>query len=258
MTFPSDPTATSSLAPLAIAALGLLFGVLLTVIGVAIVALVYLTNQQRQATLAMRDLTTRTLARNTTAINQLRTETALALSGMDVDRMHEASHAVQASARSLASITSRLAKALFTQPGMAGTVDQFGNANDGLLDPAPLDQEAMQDAAMLEQWNARAGRGSSSAGFGGAGDYNDPALRPRAPMPSVPPLSTPFARWHAEQQAREDAAAGRTSPIPPPTLPDLDDAHDLDAEQGADASQLASSQVPGFTDDGTGGGGTLA
>lgn len=283
---------SASLAPLSIAILGLLFGILLSVIGIAVVALVYTVHLVRRETLAMRDLTLRTLARNTTAIDRLRSETSLALSGMDVNRMHEASQVVQTSARSLGNITGRLAKLLFTQPGLDGTVDAHGNLNDGLLGgagfagdgglggsprypdasaydpfgPAPgtastLDDEARQDAAQIDQWRARRQ----------ATEYD--AVYATAPIPSVPSRSPfhdqihsappQFAEWQREQALKQAAAAGHQTPLPVASLPDLEDAHDLDAQLGEEATAgtpgtpatpapdpLAGYRFPGVTDSG--------
>lgn len=234
----------SSMAPLGLAAVGLLFGILLTILAVAVVALLYAAWQQRSEATAARTLINQVIARNTAAIDKLRGEVDLSLSRMDAERLYEASHAVQNGVRSLQQSTSTLSKLLHGVPQAGpGTVDQYGVPNSGLAgyasggnnslnyypDAPGLDDEAIQDAATVEQWAANRSRVQYDAG-------------------STPPASRPFEIYRKQQQDKADAASGRSSPIPVSSLPDLDDAHDLDAQQGEELSGIARHQVPGFTD----------
>lgn len=247
----TTPNLAAALAPLALIILGMFLGVLILVVILAIVALVVITLVQRRETIAARELLARTLARNTTVITNLQREVTLSLSRMDVDRMHDASVAIQQTTKSLSSVATHLKKLLFTQPGDAGTVDQFGISNDGLLG-SDLNDEAMQDAAQVDQWQARRvgmDYDGSRSGSGSAGGWSAGVGAASAPS-SVQAI---FGRWQADQAAKEAARMGADSPIPIQTLPDLADAHDLDAQEGSDQFETLGGvnqvpEPPGFTD----------
>jgi len=237
--------AGSNFTAIGLAMAGLLFGVLLTLLAAGVIGVLWATWQQRKEGIAARTLINQVIARNTSAIALLKTEVAMALNRMDADRIHDAGMAIQAGVKSLHGSVQTLSKLLYATPGAgAGTVDQYGISNSGLTGMAgmvgnntPMDEEAEQDAAQDEQWSARPRQVQDMY-----------STKPAWAQGIAAQTENPFEAYRAVQQAKEDAAQGRPSPVPISVLPDVDEGHDLDAQQGSELSYLATSQVPGFTE----------
>jgi hypothetical protein len=136
---------------LALIAIGLLFGVVLSVVAIAAGTLFYVSVQmRRESTEAKRDVAA-AIQLNTIAIDKMRGEVGLALSQMDAQRLYEASVAIQKVSKLLHGTVSQLNKVVYAAvpPGL----DMGGPQTPGFT----LEEEAADDARMLEErrrWQA--------------------------------------------------------------------------------------------------------
>ena len=94
-----------TLALVAIGLFGLLFGILLALLGVMAYMLHRAATAIKQDAKQAADLVARVLSQNTRTIDQLRGEVALSLSRMDADRLHDAATQIQTGAKALAQQT---------------------------------------------------------------------------------------------------------------------------------------------------------
>jgi hypothetical protein len=183
--------ASLALALIAIGLFGLLFGILMALVGVMAWTLHRAAASQRLQSEETATRVTSCLLGNTRAIDKLRGEVALSLSRMDADRLHDAAAQIQAGAKQLATQTQTLSKLLFVQAGQGGSPFQpqsngglagFPDANpmDGAFS---LDDEALDDAQML------ADRARWQRGMAGAETQQSYA----APPPSPLNIPDPFA-----------------------------------------------------------------
>jgi len=100
-----------------------------------------------------------------------------------------------------------------------------------------MDEEAEQDALQDEQWSARPRQCRICIALSQRGHKGSQRrLRIRSRL---------IARCSRLRKTRRRVAS---SPVPISVLPDVDEGHDLDAQQGSELSYLATSQVPGFTE----------
>lgn len=202
-------TATSSvIAILAIGLFGLLFGILMALVGVMAYALHRSAVDIKQVAQQSADLVAKVISQNTQTIDKLRGEVALSLSRMDADRLHDAATQIQTGAKALGQQTATLSRLIFAAAGQSALAP---GTLAGFPDPAPMDSsfsmedEALDDATMLaERTRWQRGQAGQAAGAMAA----DPTPRWGAPPPS--PLNIPLPDAFAgltENQIKQRIAA---------------------------------------------------
>jgi len=128
---------------LALIAIGLLFGIVLCVVGVAAAFLFWTAIQMRKESADSRKETTAAIKSNTVAIDKMRGEVGLALSQMDAQRLYEASVAIVGAKKQLAQIVAHLNKVVYASqpPGL----DMSGTQGFTLEDEAADDQRMISE-----------------------------------------------------------------------------------------------------------------
>lgn len=175
---------------LALIIIGILAGFLVTfTLGITVVV-GYLSYHHHQDMKIARELMTRTVNRSTIAIDRMRGEVQLALSSMDADRLHDASLTIQQGVKSLQSTVGSLGKLVFA----AGAGDAMGLPQD------------MDNGGLM--------------GYGGL--TSDPYYdRGDVATNQAAQAGDPFTKWRAEANLKHAAAMGQSTPLPPASLPDL-------------------------------------
>lgn len=196
------------LAMIALALFGLLFGVLLSLLG----GLAYSLNQsaraQQASISAWRQEIGKVVADSSLMADRLRLDLLAALSKLDADRLALASHAIQRSAQSLTTQTQALAKLLYASNPAANPamLDPLGNMT---REAFSMEEEADDDARMLaerERWQQQAAANAVNSGW---------QTRSRGPFAGPPVTNLTYA------EDLTDEAASTTSHDPVMGTPDI-------------------------------------
>lgn len=222
--------------PLAYATIGIIIGLTFTLSWAAIAILIYFSYRQRSEIATSQAATRRAIAQSTIAIDRIRGEVSLALSSMDADKLHTSAITLQHGVKSFQAAIGSLSKLVYTA-GAGDSMGLEGNAARGANDP---NYYAYQDSLFQQQ-----------------------AAGQRVAEPYAPDVISEFAEWKERAAMREAASLGHATPLPSPTLPDIqhedgseladddhDDAYLEDWAQRHEAGKLG--DLPGVTESGEG------
>jgi len=202
----TSPLATT-LALVVIGLFGLLFGVLLALLGILAYSLYKSSADQRQSILLWRQEIGRVVSDTSATTDRLRLDLLAALSKFDADRLYEASQVIQQGAAHLAAQVQTLGKVFYASA--AGTAAGI----DAMFDP--LSPQS----------------GSSGGGGGYPGQFQP--QRPLAPGFTMEDEAADDARMLRERN-RWSSAGGAYGGTPPPTsLSFAEELTDLGASQAA-------------------------
>lgn len=214
-------TTATILAIVAIGLFGLLFGIVLAIMGAMAYAMYTASVQQREATKHAHETIMGWIRKQNEVIGGLRSDVTIALSKFDGDRLHDASLAIQSSSKQLNQSVATFSKLLFAQAGANPTVPLAGFPQPQMSEAFGLEDERMDD----EYLNSQASRwGQSHGQVGWAGvqqqvpmqyqqDQYNPAPPPEPRRPFGMPAS-PMTQW---PRAAEDPQ--------PASLPDIEGAY---------------------------------
>ena len=132
---------------LALIAIGMMFGMVLLLVGIAAAFLFYTAVQMRKESAESKKSVAAALKANTAAIDLLRSEVALSLSRMDAERLYEASVSIQKANKRLGATAQMLSKIVFASTSPAPGLDMTGTPG------FTMEEEAADDARMLDERN---------------------------------------------------------------------------------------------------------
>lgn len=220
--------------PLAYATIGIIIGLTFTLSWAAIAILIYFSYRQRSEIATSQAATRRAIAQSTIAIDRIRGEVSMALSSMDADKLHTSAITLQHGVKSFQAAIGSLSKLVYA----AGAGDSMGMTPQvqGPYDP---NYYQYQETMAMQQPS-------------------------QAPVPpGAPDVISEFAEWKERAAMREAASLGHATPLPSPTLPDIqhedgseladddhDDAYLEDWAQRHEAGKLG--DLPGVTESGEG------
>lgn len=175
--------------------IGLVLGLVVATLVVAIAAMIYLAWQQRSSIRSVRVAAQRLVAENTVAVDKLRTEVTMLLQQVDAERMYQASLGMQRGVRQLTETVAMLSKLVYasgagapeSSPGPTisyptRSMDADQTSAAGILG------EDEADRIQAEQWLTRPGRSwPPVTGMAAQAAQPEPQQQPEA-LPPVHPL----------------------------------------------------------------------
>lgn len=212
----------NELSLLAFLVIGLLAGILLALLAVAVLLLWRAANKFQQQLDRVQAATNDALHSVTNNLAIFRGDVTRSLGNLDADRLHDASFQIQSSNKSLKELVASLQSLIYAQNGIDPSRINVGTESTSLFPSSyGLDDEAQDDARMLqdrERWQREAMQRQQQA-----------AIPFRQPTGSTPPVAgysgyTPvtdeereaFWQHRRDQEARAKAAVGLEPMAPLP------------------------------------------